>query len=190
MIEQALKSAERKPVGNRLENRPHSGHRREPEPNLMPSVEEIRSRIEDEAQSANVVLESQELNKPEQRHKSEQLSALTEASISAEVKNVAYKQTLARIRHQMPESKRVLSQIVHQPVISEISDATARTIGRPSGLIGAGSFTVIGSSLYYLIVISAGYNYNYFIFLFLMAIGFIFGVAIELLFRLAHHSSD
>jgi uncharacterized membrane protein YraQ (UPF0718 family) len=55
----------------------------------------------------------------------------------------------------------------------------AKSVGRPSGIIGGGLMALIGTSIYYYLSRHYGYSYNSFVFLLLMLVGFVLGWSIE-----------
>jgi flagellar biosynthesis GTPase FlhF len=110
--------------------------------------------------------------------------APSQTFVNKELKEMAYKRTLKRVRRQMPLSNRLASKIIHQPIVSVVSEAVAKTVGRPSGLLGGGVIALIGTSAYYYITKHYGYSYNFFIFVLLLLGGFAFGWLVEIVWRL------
>lgn len=97
------------------------------------------------------------------------------------VKKLKLKQNLGQIRGQLSPAKRALSRVVHQPVVRAVSEASARTVTRPSGLLGGGLCAFIGSLAYLYLAKHIGFSYNYMLFLVLLVGGFAIGVALEML---------
>jgi hypothetical protein len=100
-----------------------------------------------------------------------------------ELKEMAYQRLLTRARRHMSPYSRVMSRVIHQPVVDSISEVTAKTVGRPSGILGGGLVALAGTSAYYYIAKHYGYNYNSFVFLLLLVIGFMLGWTIELVYK-------
>jgi hypothetical protein len=104
--------------------------------------------------------------------------------INHELKEIAYQRVLKRARRHLSPYSRTMSKVMHQPAIDTASEALGKTVGRPSGLIGGGLVAFLGTSAYYYISKHYGYSYNSFIFLALMAIGFVSGWLIEIIYKL------
>jgi hypothetical protein len=99
--------------------------------------------------------------------------------IDKTVKTLKFKQTLKQIRAQLPASQRVLSKVVHQPMVQKASELSAKTVTRPSGLLGGGLFAFVGSALYFYLAKHVGFEYNYLLFTLLFIGGFLVGVVLE-----------
>jgi len=112
----------------------------------------------------------------------------TDAFVNGELKELAYARTLNRIRKGLRPASRTFSKVVHQPVVEAVSETTARTVGRPSGILGGGLLALAGTTAYYYITKHYGYDYSFFVFLGLLAIGFIAGWLMEFVFRAMHGS--
>lgn len=139
-------------------------------------LEAIRKRVQEEAQSAKQVESSEESDREH--------SPTNQLFVNKELKDMAYKRTLNRVRQQMSAPDRLVSRIIHQPAVNAFSETAAKTIGRPSGLLGGGFLSLVGTSVYYYIAKHYGYDYNYLIFLLLIASGFIAGWLVEVLWYL------
>ncbi len=106
-----------------------------------------------------------------------------EAFVNNELKDLAYARSLKRIRQSLSKPAQAFSKIVHQPIIDAVSETTAKTVGRASGILGGGVIALIGTTAYYYITKHYGYDYNFFIFLVLLTGGFVAGWLVEFLFR-------
>jgi hypothetical protein len=106
------------------------------------------------------------------------------ASISKDLKHIVKKRELESIQRREFRRDRVLSKIVHQPVIRVLSEAASTTVSRPSGMLGGGLVALIGTCGYYYLSLHIGLKYNYSIFLLLFAGGFVVGVTLELALRI------
>jgi hypothetical protein len=101
--------------------------------------------------------------------------------VNTQLKQITLQRELQHIRRKLPRPERVLSRIVHQPVVRAVSESASKTISRPSGLLGGGLVAFIGTSGYLYLARHIGFTYNYLIFLVLLAGGFVIGLALELL---------
>jgi flagellar biosynthesis GTPase FlhF len=140
-------------------------------------LEHARDDIEHEAKSAEQIAEklAARESQPQLQH--------NEAHANRELKEMAYQRLLTRARRHMRPYSRAMSHIIHQPVVDAVSEVSAKTIGRPSGLLGGGFIALVGTSAYYYITRHYGYNYNSFVFLTLMACGFVLGWMLEIAYK-------
>ncbi len=106
--------------------------------------------------------------------------------VTAELKDMAYQRAITRVRRQLSPVARNFSKVIHQPAVDALSEATAKTIGRPSGILGGGILALAGTTIYYYIAKHYGYEYNFGIFLLLLAAGFAVGWLAEFLVRTMH----
>lgn len=97
------------------------------------------------------------------------------------VKSESLKKELELIRSRLPFSQSIFSKATHQPLISRSSDLSAKTIARPSGLLGGGILAFCGSLAYLLFSKYVGMRYNYLVFVFLFVLGYGISIAVELL---------
>lgn len=100
--------------------------------------------------------------------------------INKDLKNQAYARTLKRAQRQLPAPARAFSKVIHQPVVETISDLSASTIARPSGILAGGITAFLGSTLFLWLARHYGYEYNFLLFALLFAGGFFIGLLVEL----------
>lgn len=131
----------------------------------------------------------------EQAPKSEQIQPAQEKVVDHSygshhlLKKASYQQTLKFIRSRLPKSKKAFSKVIHNSTIEAVSNVSAKTVARPSGLLGGGIGAFVGSL--YLLYVSKTYgfsDYNYAMFFLLFAGGFLVGLAIELMVWALWHS--
>lgn len=96
------------------------------------------------------------------------------------VKKLKLKQSMGQVRSQLSPASRALSRVIHQPVVRAVSEAGARTISRPSGLLGGGVMAFAGSLAYLYLAKHIGFSYNYLLFTLFFAGGFLLGLLFEL----------
>ena len=109
--------------------------------------------------------------------------------IDRELKRANLRQGIKQVQRQLPVQQRALSRVIHAPAIRALSETAAKSISRPSGLLGGGLVAFIGSSGYLYLAKHNGSRYNYFIFLLLFAAGFVVGLVLELCVYLATASA-
>ena len=108
--------------------------------------------------------------------------------ISKELRSLTITRTLTSIQNRLPAPDRLASRLVHKPVVKQLSEASAKTIGRPLPLLSGGIFAFLGTTAYLLFARYVGIEYNHTVWLLLFATGFILGLCLDLLRRaLKHH---
>lgn len=137
-------------------------------------LETIRSEVETaEKQTEQAHLPPIESDEPEQP-----------AYVSQDMKRAGQYRALKHVRSQLSVPNRALSRLVHQPAIRTVSEVSAKTVSRPSGLLGGGFFAFLGSVAYLFMASHIGFRYNYTVFLLFFVGGFIVGLVLELAVRL------
>jgi len=99
--------------------------------------------------------------------------------INRELKGITLRRELQQLRRQLPAPQRALSKFVHQPIIRAVSEGAAKTVSRPSGLLGGGLVAFMGTSGYLYLARHQGFTYNYAVFLVLFVGGFALGLILE-----------
>ncbi len=99
--------------------------------------------------------------------------------VNHELKSIALNRTLARVRRHLSAPNRVLSKAIHQPTVQAISEAGAKTVARPSGLLFGSFFALLGSSLSLYLAKHYGFGYNYLLMFVLFVGGFAVGLVLE-----------
>lgn len=134
-----------------------------------------------------------DLSKDKERVKRESTAETKQrdaASYTKAEKKAVYKKELKNVRAQLPPGSRAFSKVVHNPVVERVSDATAKTVFRPSALIGG---AVMGLILGLIVYIAARY-YGYVIpnmtLVLLLIIGAIVGVLVEFIITRFHKRSE
>lgn len=99
-------------------------------------------------------------------------------------KNQTFYTTLKTVQQEMTKTQRTFSHVIHNRVIERVSDITDKTVARPSIMLGAFSFSAIGSFIVYLIAHRNGYPINsHFIVLALMIMGAVSGLFVEFTYK-------
>jgi hypothetical protein len=101
--------------------------------------------------------------------------------INRELKRITLQRELSQLRRKLPVPERLLSRVIHQPAVRQLSEATGQSLTRPSGLLGGGLMAFLGSSAYLYLARHIGFTYNYSVFWLLFVGGFVFGVGLEIL---------
>jgi hypothetical protein len=105
--------------------------------------------------------------------------------INRELKQVTLRREIQHIQRNLPPVQRTLSKVIHQPAVRAVSEATGKTISRPSGLLGGGIVAFLGTTGYFYLAQHVGMAYNYFIVVLLLISGFALGLILELVVWMA-----
>ncbi len=140
----------------------------------LSSLEQSRQLVEQSATSSEL------MNKAEKTPE-----ILPEIQVTTSLKKDGFDRVIIRTRKQLPLTGRILSKVIHQPIIDFLSDAGENTIARPSGLLGGGVVSLLGSGVILYTAKNYGFRYNLLAFFLLFLAGFIIGLFIE---RLLHYA--
>lgn len=141
----------------------------------------LQKHIESLSKSAEAqAISGKELNVGDKQGESSQQSF----GVHKQLKNDAYKHTIRKIRSQLKVPDRILSRVIHQPVVDAVSNATARTAARPSGFLGGSIVAFVGSTAFLYMARLNGFTYNYAVVFMLFVAGFAIGIVLELFLRL------
>lgn len=145
-------------------------------------LETIRQSIEKETKK-------QEQSKSEQAKDKENDAGTI--VIDRTVKRKAYKKELKKVQSQLPAAQRSFSKIIHNKTVENISEVGAKTVARPSGILGGSLVALLGSTGVLLMSRHYGFEYNFFVFIALLIGGYFVGLILEMLLRLLFkkHSS-
>ena len=92
--------------------------------------------------------------------------------------------TWTSIRQNLSPSQKTFSKVIHNPVISSVSEFTAKTLARPYAILAGSVVAVIGSAVYLYLTKHYGYQYNYFVPILLFVGGLAAGIAVELFYKM------
>lgn len=168
------------------ENQPEHGHEAEAKRPEV-SVEREQHKQHEQLEHAKKVVEQHAKTKEDTpvesgTHRNEQ-----PLYVNQELKTIALHRTLARIRRHLSAPDRLLSKAVHQPTVQAVSEAGAKTVARPSGLLFGSLTALIGSSLALYLAKHYGFHYNYALVFALFIGGFAVGLVIEFVWWLLQH---
>lgn len=102
------------------------------------------------------------------------------AGMQQALKTTAYERTLLNVQQRLPKPARVFSKIAHNKTVETISNVGAKTVARPSGLLGGSTLAFVGSLVLLYYSKHYGFTYNYAFFFMLFVGGFAVGAIIEL----------
>jgi hypothetical protein len=135
-------------------------------------LEQIRANIEHEAMQSNATKEQLRVEEQQPVH---------HHYVTKKIKSAQYQETLKHVRHSLPKNQRRFSTFVHQPAIEQVSELGAKTIARPTGIIGGALFALIGGTIILWVGKHIGFEVPNSIFAILFIVGFMAGIVIEIL---------
>ncbi len=103
--------------------------------------------------------------------------------VTKHIKKDAYKRVLKKTQSQLSTPEKSFSKTIHNPAVEKVSDITAKTVARPSGILFGGIGAFVGSLVILLISKRSGFTYNYLIFVLIFIFGYFVGLIAELLYR-------
>jgi hypothetical protein len=103
----------------------------------------------------------------------------TTQHVTRELKAIRYKETMRYVRRHLTKRERKFSSFVHAPTIEKISEVGAKTIARPSGLLGGGLVALVGSIGTLYIARQYGFEVPNSLFIALFIVGFAIGLVGE-----------
>jgi hypothetical protein len=106
-------------------------------------------------------------------------------TIDPKVRATMAKREIKHLQQQENWRERNLSRVIHQPVVRAVSEGAAKTVTRPSGMLGGGLVAFLGSGSYLILAKYLHFSYNYSISLALFVGGFGFGLLLELFVYMA-----
>lgn len=151
---------------------------------LMERAKEARNKPEEAQESLRHTIEHESSLGKELKGKiteTEKPKVHDNFTLRKETKKMAYKKTLSHVRRHLPKPERAFSKIIHQPVIEKVSDISAKTVARPSGLLAGGICAMFGSAFVLFMSKHYGFRYNFTIFIALLVLGFVLGLLLEMI---------
>lgn len=95
------------------------------------------------------------------------------------VKKQTYKATMRRVEGKLPAYQRSFSRIINNDTVDKVSNISAKTVARPSALLGAGFFAFLGLLSITYLANRYGFTVSNTTFLVLIAVGWTAGLVIE-----------
>lgn len=155
----------------------------ESEPSPQKAIEELSRSAE------SLSLSSKEVSLPKTESRPDEHEP-SSSYVNKELRAMALQRTMIRVRKQLNPADKLMSKVIHIPVVEKISETASKTVARPSGLLGGGLLAVVGTTVYYYLSRRFGYEYNFSAFLVLVSFGFLAGLAIELVGKLLKNKSN
>lgn len=203
-VQEACKYMSEIPVRNdRLLQAHNTGERNE-----VPSVEAARESLQQHYEhqpdaKAQAVERSQSLESARKAVQEKAISTAETASLGSveqtssdqshsfamhqQLKTNAYAQTLRTIQRRLPRTDQAFSKVIHNRRVEAVSEVAAKSVARPSGILGGAIFALIGSALLVYITRHYGFPYNYTMFIIFFVGGYGIGLILELAVQLLRH---
>jgi hypothetical protein len=131
------------------------------------ALDQIRHSIDKQALAAEKSHVEQEQQQPTQH-------------VTKELKNIQYKETMRYVRRHLSKRERKFSSFIHAPSVEKLSEVSAKTIARPSGLLGGGFLALVGSITVLYFARKYGFEVPNSLFMALFILGFATGLLAEL----------
>jgi hypothetical protein len=103
---------------------------------------------------------------------------------SREYREDAFKNILSKAQERLGKPDKLMSKLIHQPIVERVSEVGAKTVARPSGLLIGSIFSFVTTLATYLVARYNGYDMTFSVVLYSFAGGFLIGVVIEYLYKL------
>lgn len=156
---------------------------------LSQQIENTNRDRDQELEKARKIIEEESKQQDNEKvtydNRLEEDKSVTSTIVDKDVAKILSNQALLNIRRKLPKREKILSKIIHQNAVDVISEKTANTIARPSGLLGGAILAFIGSLGYLIFVKYVGITYNYLLFFGFFISGFILGLIIEFIIKAA-----
>lgn len=139
------------------------------------SVEDARRKLEQ-------ISHSQETHNPAHAELSSRAAEKSHHPVIAnkQLKDITYARSLLRTQKKLSLPAQYVSKAIHSPILDKPSELTAKTVARPSSMLGGALAAMIGTALLLWVIQSHGYAYNYLAIAVLFVGGAILGLLIEL----------
>ena len=137
----------------------------------LETIESARETIEKQAISSGDIIIEKDTEHPDH----------TIHYVTKHIKNERYKTSLSHIRQNLQPTQKIFSKVIHQPTIETISEVGAKTIARPSGLLGGGLVALFFSLALIILARRIGFVVPNSIFAITFVIGFCLGILVEII---------
>lgn len=158
---------------------------------LEKAAEHLRQRAEQEAVSRETVEQEKQAVRTEAqkeaisgRERSNGSERHQQAQVHRSVKQQTYRATMRRVEAKLPAYQRTFSRFVNNANVDKISNVTARTVARPSGVLGSGVVAVVVMIAVTYYAHTLGFTVSSSVFVVALLIGWIIGLMCEAVWRM------
>lgn len=106
---------------------------------------------------------------------------LAKKHVTKKQRESSYKQTMKRIRSDMPPAQRIFSRFIHNPAIEKTSDIAGSTIARPNAILAGGFGAFVFVAVIYILASTMGFRLSGFETIGAFIIGWIIGASYDLI---------
>lgn len=99
-------------------------------------------------------------------------------------KKQTYRATMNRIESQLPAYQRTFSRFINAEPVDKVSTVAAKTVARPSGLLGGGVIALIGLVIVTIFAANIGFEVKPITFVLFLVAGWALGLIVEAIYRL------
>lgn len=143
------------------------------------SSHKAHARHEREHTEARRTVEKEAISGKELAPKRQEGHSQKQLHTRAEEKVHSFNTTMHHVRQHMKKRDRAFSKVIHHPVVEKVSEVTGKTVGRPSGILGATIAAFVGLLSVYGIAKFAGFALSGSEMPLLLVIGFSVGLLLE-----------
>ena len=158
-------------------------------PNLSASKQETNSPDNETSQETKInkyretINQELTINSPKELPIDDSPQGSQYAYVDRKTKKQILKKELELIQSELDSSNKLLSKVIHQQAIKNISEASSKTIARPYGFMGGAISSFLGSLAYYMFTKYYGIHYYNFVFIILFIVGYVLTTLIEIIAR-------
>lgn len=143
-------------------------------PKTQEEIKDLAKSVQEKAESGEKTLRALD---------DSQNTTVNPSYIGKSLRDNSLKQVLTRTRKRLPFDQKVLSKIVHGPIIDTVSEVSGKTVARPSGLAMGGAFSLVTSLFVLWASYFFGYEYNFLVGIMAFVGGFFVSLIIELFLK-------
>lgn len=137
---------------------------------------------ETEKEAARESIEKHAISSKEQRPGGSEEKSQKEP-VTRGHKKITYRATMKRVESKLPKYQRTFSKIINNDTVDAVSAVTAKTVARPSGILGGSLAAFLGLALVTFYANRLGFDVSPAFFIVLLFIGWFAGLLTELVYN-------
>jgi hypothetical protein len=135
-------------------------------------LERLRAQVEAMAVSSSE-------SRPDESEQEEQEAQRHSYATHEDLRLDSYERLLHTVQSGLSPRESSMSKLFHKPVVEAVSDATAKTIGRPIGLTSGAILATVGTSVVLFSAQTYGSSFSFVLFISLFIIGYLLATGVE-----------